>query len=96
MRKELKRHLIVNLSYRLTKQLLEKKIYSQVINNIINNIIKQTTFYYNTQNKDIILPFALQEINMIIEADDLYTILDQFPWEDTPEGFYFWYKIYTK
>lgn len=43
--KELKHYLIVNLSYRITKQLLTEKIYSKVINNICIECIK---YYKNT------------------------------------------------
>lgn len=94
MRKKLKHHLIVNLSYKLTKQLIELKIYSETINDVVDSILDQTIEYYNITNKDVILHLTLREIDSIIEANDFGTLISQIIWENTPEGFAFWSKIY--
>lgn len=83
--KEIKHHLIVNMSYQITKQLLKEKIYSKVV----NNICQQVTIYYTDMN---LAKRCIDELLKDANTNDL--IMFGFNWNNTPEGFNFWYRIY--
>ena len=96
MRKQLKHYLIVNLSYKLTKQLLDEKIYSQVINSVINDTIAETESFYEIHKDYLLIHLVERELKLIIEADDISVLLDAMNWETTPEGFKFWFNLFKK
>lgn len=96
MRKQLKHYLIVNLSYKLTKQLLDEKIYSQVINSVIDDLIIKTENFYEIHKKYLLIYLIERELELIIESDDLSVLLNAINWENTPEGFEFWFNLFKK
>lgn len=96
MKKQLKHYLIVNLSYKLTKQLLDEKIYSQVINSVINDMIVETENFYETHKEYLLTHLVKRELELIIEADEMCMLLRNMNWENTPEGFEFWFNLFKK
>ena len=86
-KKEIRHYVVCNLSYATTSALIETKLYSKVIANMVE-------FFYNMPTGLLDPKAELEYINSQICLRAL--INEAFLWEDTPEGYEYWNKIFHK